>query len=511
MSTTGYSNKKMLTVIGIMTAGVLMAGCGSQESTGGGSITLSGSNIAFEGEGATVKGSEITISKGGTYNITGNLSDGQINVNSKKDVTLVLDGVNITNEDEEAIHIKNGDVTIEMKNENSITNGSEESYNTAISSNVSNDTSDSDDTSDSEDKVHTAIYAADDLTITGSGTLNVNGYINNGIHAKGKLSVGVDTLNVKASNHGIKSKENVVIESGAIDVVCANDGVHSNDEISINDGEIVINANDDGIHADNKLVVNNGTIDIQKCNEGLEAIDITVNDGDINIVSDDDGINACGGTSNFGKGGGRAGGGFDRDKAGKMTPGNMPQNKGERPTMAEGETPPADMAEGDATPLFTMNGGKIHIKSGGDGIDTNGDMYINGGEVTVESPASGADSAFDYASENGNKAVINGGTIIGLGSSSMAEEFDSYSSKQCAFTYVMGSQISAGTEIKIIDSAGNEIASFTTQNGCNCIQFSSDKLKEGDTYTITAGSVSGTIEQSTVAVTNNTGTKRVRW
>ena len=116
-----------------------------------------------------------------------------------------------------------------------------------------------------------------------------------------------------------------------------------------------------------------------------------------------------------------------------------------------------------------MNGGKIHIKSGGDGIDSNGDMYINGGEVTVESPASGADSAFDYASENGNKAVINGGTIIGLGSSSMAEEFDSDSSKQCAFTYVMGSQISAGTEIKITDSAGNEIASFTTQNGCNCI------------------------------------------
>lgn len=533
-----HCGKVFLIMLGMVAAGMLFAACG-KESKGGGSITLSDDEITFSGSGATVKKSKITINKGGTYNVSGNISDGQIVVNSDKDVKLVLEGADITNESEEAIFVKNGNVTIDVKDENSITNGDKDTYDKIISdsskNNKDNKSSDDDKDSDDEKAAHAAIYSKDKLKITGSGTLNVNGYINNGIQSKGKLTVDVGKLNINSSNHGLKSKKNVIVNSGNITITCAQDGIHSNDEITINDGEFVINANDDGIHADNTLVIEKGTIDIQKCNEGLEAVDITVNSGDINIIAEDDGINACGGKNAFGQGDKAGGnpGNNEKNADGVMTPGNMPDGErpelpedgnmpdGERPALQEGETMPdksedetiaeADKGnepdkseDSDESPVFTMNGGKIYIQSGGDGIDSNGDIYINDGEVTIDAPVRGADSAIDYGIENGGKAVVNAGTVIGLGTSAMAEEFEGDSSKQCSFTYVMDSQISAGTEISISDSSGNVIATFTTKNGCDCIQYSSDKLKKGETYTIMAGDTTGTIEQTDTAVTNNT-------
>lgn len=519
-----HCGKVFLIMLGMVAAGMLFAACG-KESKGGGSITLSDDGITFSGSGATVKKSKITINKGGTYNVSGSISDGQIVVNSDKDVKLVLEGADITNESEEAIFVKNGNVTIDVKDENSITNGDKDTYDKIISdsskNNKDNKSSDDDKDSDDEKAAHAAIYSKDKLKITGSGTLNVNGYINNGIQSKGKMTVDVGKLNVNSSNHGLKSKKNVIVNSGNITITCAQDGIHSNDEITINDGEFVINATDDGIHADNTLVIEKGTIDIQKCNEGLEAVDITVNSGDINIIAEDDGINACGGKNAFGQGDKAGGnpGNNEKNAGGVMTPGNMPD--GERPALPEGETMPdksedetiAEVDKGnesdksedsDESPVFTMNGGKIYIQSGGDGIDSNGDIYINDGEVTIDAPVRGADSAIDYGIENGGKAVVNAGTVIGLGTSAMAEEFEGDSSKQCSFTYVMDSQISAGTEISISDSSGNVIATFTTKNGCDCIQYSSDKLKKGETYTIMAGDTTGTIEQTDTAVTNNT-------
>lgn len=559
-----HCGKVFLIMLGMVAAGMLFAACG-KESKGGGSITLSDDGITFSGSGATVKKSKITINKGGTYNVSGSISDGQIVVNSDKDVKLVLEGADITNESEEAIFVKNGNVTIDVKDENSITNGDKDTYDKIISdsskNNKDNKSSDDDKDSDDEKAAHAAIYSKDKLKITGSGTLNVNGYINNGIQSKGKMTVDVGKLNVNSSNHGLKSKKNVIVNSGNITITCAQDGIHSNDEITINDGEIVINATDDGIHAGNTLVIEKGTIDIQKCNEGLEAVDITVNSGDINIIAEDDGINACGGKNAFGQGDKAGGnpGNNEKNAGGVMTPGNMPDGErpalpegetmpelsegetmperpdgerpelpedgnmpdGERPALPEGETMPdksedetiaeadkgneSDKSEdSDESPVFTMNGGKIYIQSGGDGIDSNGDIYINDGEVTIDAPVRGADSAIDYGIENGGKAVVNAGTVIGLGTSAMAEEFEGDSSKQCSFTYVMDSQISAGTEISISDSSGNVIATFTTKNGCDCIQYSSDKLKKGETYTIMAGDTTGTIEQTDTAVTNNT-------
>ena len=56
-----------------------------------------------------------------------------------------------------------------------------------------------------------------------------------------------------------------------------------------------------------------------------------------------------------------------------------------------------------------ISGGDVKINASGDGIDSNGDLYLEGGTVLVEGPAGGGDGALDYDGEGS----ISGGTMIG--------------------------------------------------------------------------------------------------
>lgn len=67
-----------------------------------------------------------------------------------------------------------------------------------------------------------------------------------------------------------------------------------------------------------------------------------------------------------------------------------------------------------------INGGYIHILAGGDGIDSNGDLTINGGEIYIDGPSDNGNSAIDYG--DWSDAYVNGGTLVAIGSSGMAEE-----------------------------------------------------------------------------------------
>lgn len=317
------------------------------------------------------------------------------------------------------------------------------------------------------------------------------------------------------STKGIKAQGTLTIAKGTFSINSADDALHSNDVITIKNGDFSIDAGDDGMHADNKLTIDDGKIDIKNSYEGIEAVLITINDGDISVVSSDDGINACGGSNNFGNGGGMQKSDMQAPADGEKPTGDMPQapDDGEKPT---GDMPqaPADNTANEktkdtdtdtsVTPDFTINGGTVYIDAGGDGIDSNGNITINDGDITIDGTPNGADSAIDYGVENGGKAVINGGTLIGTGTSTMAENFDSDSSKQCSILYAVDSKIAAGTEIKITDSTGKTIYTYKTNKECNCIQFSSKDLKLNETYTITAGDASGEIKQDVTATSNNT-------
>lgn len=67
-------------------------------------IELEGESASAEADGVTVDGATVTITAGGTYRLSGSLSDGQVVVNAPDaTVKLVLDGVDIASSSGAAI------------------------------------------------------------------------------------------------------------------------------------------------------------------------------------------------------------------------------------------------------------------------------------------------------------------------------------------------------------------------------------------------------------------------
>lgn len=320
-----------------------------------------------------------------------------------------------------------------------------------------------------------------------------------------------------ASCKGLKAGKALVISGGSITIDAQDDALHTDGDMTISGGECILSTGDDGAHAALSLTVLDGKITVLTSYEGLEANQITLADGELDITASDDGINANGGSDGFSGGFGGGFGGRRSDmnsQSGDMTPpdnsnmqtppdGNAPS--GNPPTMPGQDA--ADSTTTDDTtdkqPVLLITGGKITVNADGDGLDSNGDLRVEGGDITINGPSNGGNGAIDIGTENGGAGVIAGGTLIALGASSMAENFGS-TSTQCAFLVTMNS-FGAGETITITDSQGNVLYTGVTVKSANSVVFSSADLVVGETYTVTIGSSSATVTQSSTVVGNSNG------
>ena len=237
------------------------------------------------------------------------------------------------------------------------------------------------------------------------------------------------------STKGIKADGDMYLKGGTYQIDSADDSIHSNANITIADGTYTLATGDDGVHADDALIVNGGTITVTESYEGLEGLTVTINDGTIDITARDDGINAAG-------------------------------------------------------EKMELNGGYIHILAGGDGVDSNGDLTINGGEIYIDGPSDNGNSAIDYGDRS--SAYVNGGTLVAIGSSGMAEGM-SDSSKQKVLMVKLGEQMEAG-DVVLTDSEGNVIVSYTALKSYDCVIISTAEVESGAMYTLTT---SGTTTEVT--------------
>lgn len=316
-----------------------------------------------------------------------------------------------------------------------------------------------------------------------------------------------------ASCKGLKAGKAMMISGGSITIDAQDDALHTNGDMTISGGECILSTGDDGAHAALSLTVLDGKITVLTSYEGLEANQITLAGGDLDITATDDGINANGGSNGFsggfggGFGGGRGGmggsfGGRRNDtnnQSGDMTPPD--NNNMTLPDNSNMQTPSDDTT--DKQPVLLITGGKITVNADGDGLDSNGNLRVEGGDITVNGPSNGGNGALDIGTENGGAGVIAGGTLIALGTSSMAENFGS-TSTQCAFLVTMNS-FGAGETITITDSQGNVLYTGVTVKSANSVVFSSADLVVGETYTVTIGSNSATVTQSSTVVGNSNG------
>ena len=303
------------------------------------------------------------------------------------------------------------------------------------------------------------------------------------------------------STKGIKSDGALYVNGGTFTINSADDSFHSNSDATINDGTYTISSGDDGIHADSALLVNGGTITVTESYEGLEGLNITINDGKIDITARDDGMNAAGGNDASGFGG-RGGDGFkgmqapDSARKSNDTSDNTQksydtsdtaQTTGNITVAAQKQDNISDTAQdtdavSDDEMWMVINGGYVHVLAGGDGLDSNGDLTINGGEVYVDGPSDNGNSAIDYGEKSSFN--INGGPVVAVGSSGMAEDVSSDSKQQVAFVK-LDSQADVG-DVILKDADGNEIISYTVQKKYDCVIISTADLKAGQTYTLSA-------------------------
>lgn len=422
---------------------------------------------------------DLDIVKSGTYHLTGSIDDGRISVNAGANgvVRLILDNVTISNSTGPAIICTSGDdLVIELVGNNVLSDAANYS-------------------SDYDEDVTSAIYSKADLTFQGDGTLDLTASYQDGIVSKDDLKFNSGAYNITAADDGIRGKDSVyivdgdftinsvadaikstnetdsgkgfvMVESGNFNLTAGakgvkaistviiyggtfvinstDDAVHSNDYIGIVDGAFNIASGDDGMHADRALVVDGGKITIAKSYEGLEAQAVTINGGDISITSSDDGINAGGGA----------------DSSATSRPG-------------------AGAFDSDANCILTINGGDIYVNASGDGVDSNGWLYFNGGSITIDGPTNNGNGALD----SGLGIVMNGGSVIAIGASGMAETLGSSSSVNNVSIYLSSTQ-SAKTKIAIKDPSGNTVLEHTSAKTFNHIAAGATDFKLGETYTI---------------------------
>ena len=312
-------------------------------------ITLNASSAEASSEAVQISGSSVTITAAGTYLFSGTLDDGSIVVDAAKDdkVQLVLDNVSIRSSDYAAIYVKQADkvfVTLADGTVNTLVNGG---------SFVQKD----------ENDVDAVVFAKDDITLNGNGTLRISSPAGSGIVGKDEVTITAGVYEITAGKHAIRAKDSLAIADGSFTLYASEDGLHAengDDEslgsIYIAGGSFTIQVQDDAIHATTLLRIDGGAFQITAA-EGLEATYIQINGGDIQISASDDGVNAARKSSLY-------------------------------------------------TPSFEMNDGTLSVTMGAgdtDGIDSNGNIVVNGGTINVS-----GQSAFDFD----GSAQYNGGTII---------------------------------------------------------------------------------------------------
>lgn len=497
-------------------------------------------------DGVTVEDGTLTITKAGTYKLSGEYQ-GQIKVETADSdaVRLVLDNANITNSSGAALNVVNADEVI--------------LYSASGTTNTISDGADY--TATGEDDPDAVVYSKADLTIAGEGTLKVNGNHEDGIHTSDGLVIASGTLEVNAANTGIKGKDYVDILGGTINVTAQQDGIKSTNDTDegqgwtrLSNGTVTVNAGDDGFKASRVVEISGGSLTVEQSDEGIEAQYINVSGGDVNVTSADDGMNASLKTSDSESTDSSANTSDTADQQqNNQQQGSLPggqqngtsnqqqQGTGQPPAMSgtsqdgtsQNGTSGTAQQQNNTQNQGNQNMGQPPAMPGGnaqDGTSQNGttgtgqqgmgqppqggmpgggtfevvDAAINvsGGHVTVNAEGDGIDSngvttlsggtlIVNGPSQGGNAALdtngdllLNGATVL---SGSTADMFEAPSTNSTSgyLKLTNSSGFEQGSTVQVADSSGKVVANYkVTKSNVQLVLVSSSSIVKGQSYTV---------------------------
>ncbi len=510
-------------------------------------ITLDGDSISVEGSGASVSGSTVTITAAGSYELTGSLRDGQVLVNTQDEekVELILNGANLQCSSSAPIYVisspKKTEIHLQEQSVNIVKDGTSYDVDETDSDAPSAAVFSMDDLEfEGEGTIYITgqynkgVFSKDDLEIKGGSiyvaavddgirgkdsiemtggmvyiassadgmrtsnetdadkgyilidggeiyieaeqdaiqavtTLTVNGgdfvlvsgggsenaeqkaseFMGGGMGGRGGMQMGGSASTTSesddtASAKGMKAASALTVTGGTFSIDSADDAIHCNGTADLSGGTFEIAAGDDAVHADDTLNVTGGTISVTGSYEGLEAANLNISGGDIHITASDDGLNAAGGNDSS-QANGRMGGDPFSQSTGSMS----------------------------------ISGGYVVIEASGDGVDANGTIAMTGGTVLVYCPNSNGNAALDYDGQ----FTVEGGTLLAVGGSGMAQSVSASGQGVLAFT----SNMSAGELLHIADSSGSEILTFASPMDYSAVVYSSPDVPSGASCTVSSG------------------------
>ena len=414
-------------------------------------ISFTDSAVTADGaySGYEIEGTDVSITAAGTYVFSGDCDDGSITVQKGvTGVTLVLNGLTLTNADSAAITLN--------KTAEAALIAAAGSENTVADTAGAND-----------ENAAVKVKSGASLSLSGTGTLTACGNAKNGIKGASDAVITVDelTLNIEAADDGLSCDDELTIKGGRVNITAGGDAVKASPDtddaenpdttslgnVTVSGGTITLEAAEDGIQADGDLTVTGGTFDItangghttsltddsasckglkagktltvsggtftaDSADDALHANDVTVSGGTLTLASGDDAVHA------------------DNDLVVGVKGSSSTSNpkiditasyeglEGTTVSVYSGDIDVAasddgvnaansDLGERSDKYAIHIAGGDLYVDAGSDGLDSNTDITMSGGTVAVY----GADARMDAAIDYDGTFTLSGGTLFGAG------------------------------------------------------------------------------------------------
>ena len=414
-------------------------------------ISFTDSAVTADGKysGYEIKGTDVSITAAGTYVFSGDCDDGSITVKKGvTGVTLVLNGLTLTNADSAAITLN--------KTAEAALIAAAGSENTVADTAGAND-----------ENAAVEVKSGASLSLSGTGTLTACGNTKNGIKGASDAVITVDelTLNIEAADDGLSCDDELTIKGGRVNITAGGDAVKASPDtddaenpdttslgnVTVSGGTITLDAANDGVQADGDLTVTGGTFDITangghttaltddsaSC-KGLKAgKTLTVSGGTFTVDSADDALHAndvtvSGGTLTLASGDDAVHADNDlvvgvKGSSSTSTPrinitASCEGLEGTTVSVYSGDidvvasddgvnAANSDLGERSDKYAIHIAGGDLYIDAGSDGLDSNNNITMTGGKVEVY----GADAMMDAAIDYDGTFTLSGGTLFGAG------------------------------------------------------------------------------------------------
>ena len=331
-------------------------------------ITLSSSMTDVTETSYQIKNNILTLTSNEAYLIKGSCNECGIEVKKGASPTITLSSISIDNSNTGPFVIK------KECNVNVILEGT-----STIIDKEKNETS------NDFEGAGIKFKSGSNLTMSGSGTLIIQGNIKNGI--KGA------------------SGSNLIITSGTYNVTCVNNAIAADGSLTINGGTFNIETSEgDGIKSDpdygdedskGRVTINGGSFNINSYNDGIQAKDLLIiNGGSFNIKTFKEGSSAKFNKDLYSAKGLKASTNSTSDTSMIITGGNFYLNTADDAVHSDGN--------------ITITGGTFEISTGDDGIHA--DQYLILGKTGDSNDKIKVNITKSYEGLEGSQVYIYSGT-----------------------------------------------------------------------------------------------------